>query len=170
MDSAMCLRCEVVVATVSHSQFHSYSQPTSPKFSHGFCFYFCNIFFYTFFGLCGAHAMPEKKNYIQHCSVFNHPRFCASEGITPTSSTMKMFAFGRSRWLSKSFYVHKFKFFHFIFIFYTATLASTLFLLLQLLLSLFFLYCCCCFISFTLSLEWYIRLRGPLFVKALKVF
>lgn len=111
MDSAMCLRCEVVVATVSHSQFHSYSQPTSPKFSHGFCFYFCNIFFYTFFGLCGAHAMPEKKNYIQHCSVFNHPRFCASEGITPTSSTMKMFAFGRSRWLSKSFYVHKFKFF-----------------------------------------------------------
>lgn len=111
MDSAMCLRCEVVVATVSHSQFHSYSQPTSPKFSHGFCFYFCNIFFYTFFGLCGAHAMPEKNNYIQHCSVFNHPRFCASEGITPTSSTMKMFAFGRSRWLSKSFYVHKFKFF-----------------------------------------------------------
>lgn len=111
MDSAMCLRCEVVVATVSHSQFHSYSQPTSPKFSHGFCFYFCNIFFYTFFGLCGAHAMPEKKNYIQHCSVFNHPRFCAFEGITPTSSTMKMFAFGRSRWLSKSFYVHKFKFF-----------------------------------------------------------
>lgn len=71
MDSAMCLRCEVVVATVSHSQFHSYSQPTSPKFSHGFCFYFCNIFFILFLGYA-VHMRCQRRrttyNIVQ-CSI-----------------------------------------------------------------------------------------------------
>lgn len=47
---AMCLRCEVVVATVSHSQSHSHShsQSTSTKFHMAFVFIFANFFFSIF--------------------------------------------------------------------------------------------------------------------------
>lgn len=82
MDSAMCLRCEVVVATVSHSQSHSHSQSTSPKFSHGFCFYFCNILFRYFFLGYAVHMRCQSKR-----STYNIVQCSITHGSAPPKAS-----------------------------------------------------------------------------------
>lgn len=75
MDPAMCLWCEVVVATVSHSQFTIHNPQVQNFTWH--LFLFLQFLFFVFFFLCGAHdAMPwerevgnEGEKYIARCSI-----------------------------------------------------------------------------------------------------